>query len=87
MTKYILFQPLRFARRWDLSKFYVRYNTKHADSNLVWRVFDADKEYLVKDFLITVPMRGESSIENGVTKWNVCCEGTLRIDKGVAYIE
>jgi hypothetical protein len=53
----------------------------------VWRVFENEKEHLVKNFLITVPMTGESSVENGVTKWNVCCEENLRIHKGVAYIE
>ena len=70
-----------------MNKFYIRYNTKHDDSDLVWRVFENEKEHLVKNFLITVPMTGESSVENGVTKWNVCCEENLRIHKGVAYIE
>ena len=79
--------PLKSVRRWDLSKFYIRFNTKHGDSDLVWRVFEGEQEHLVKDFLITVPMRGESSIENGVVKWNVCCEGTLKIIDDVAYIQ
>jgi len=70
-----------------LSKYYIRYNTKHGDSDLVWRVFEGNKEYLVKDFLVTVSMRGESSVENGVIKWNVCCEGSLKIIDRTAYID
>lgn len=69
-----------------MSKFYIRFNTKHGDSDLVWRVFEDEVEHLVKDFLITVPMRGEATLENGVTKWNVTCEGTLKIVDNVAYI-
>jgi len=50
-------------------------------------VFEDEKEHLVKDFRITVPMYGESSVEYGVKKWNVACQGSLRIVDGVAYIE
>ena len=69
-----------------MSKLYIRFNTKHGDSDLVWRVFENEVEHLVKDFLITVPMRGESTVENGITKWNVACEGTLKIVDNIAYI-
>lgn len=69
-----------------MSKYYIRFNTKHGDSDLVWRVFEGDVEHLVRDFLITVPMRGESTVENGFVKWNVACEGTLRIVNDIAYI-
>ena len=69
-----------------MNKYHIRYNTKHGDSDLVWRVFNGDTEHLVRDFQITVPMRGESTVENGVVKWNVACEGTLRIVDDVAYI-
>jgi hypothetical protein len=70
-----------------LSKYYIRYNTKHGDSELVWRVIEGSHEHLVKDFLITVPMRGESTVEHGIVKWNVCCEGVLNIVNDVAYIQ
>lgn len=68
-------------------KYHVRFNTKHGDSDLVWRVFENGVEHLVKNFEIRVPMYGESTMENGVVKWNVACEGTMRIEDGIAYIE
>lgn len=70
-----------------MSKYHIRYNTKHGDSDLVWRVFEDGVEHLVKNFLIKVPMYGESTTENGVEKWNVACEGTMRIENNIAIIE
>jgi len=32
-------------------------------------------------------VRGESTLENGIQKWNVACVGTMRIVNGVAIIE
>jgi hypothetical protein len=52
----------------------------------VWRVIENGKEYLVKNFYITVPIQGESTIENGIQKWNVVCEGNMTIKDDVAYI-
>ena len=69
------------------NKYYVRYNTQHGESDLVWRVFENGKEHLVKNFYITVPMSGKSTLENGIQKWNVMCEGTMRIENGIAIIE
>jgi hypothetical protein len=68
------------------NKYYVRYNTQHGESDLVWRVFENGKEYLVKNFHITVPMCGESTLENGIQKWNVVCEGTMIIKDNIAFI-
>jgi hypothetical protein len=70
-----------------LNKYYIRYNTHHGESDLVWRVFENDKEYLVKAFYILVPVFGESTMENGVPKWNVACNGVINIKEGVAYIQ
>jgi hypothetical protein len=69
-----------------MNKYHIRYNTQHGESDLVWRVIENGKEYLVKNFYITVPMQGESTIENGIQKWNVVCEGTMNIKDDVAYI-
>jgi len=44
-----------------MNQYYIRFNTKHGDTDLVWRVFENDKEYLAdhpgvrKD--ITIPDR------------------------------
>jgi hypothetical protein len=65
----------------------IRYNTQHGESDLVWRVFENGVEHLVKNFEIQVPVRGESTLENGIQKWNVACVGTMRIVDGVAIIE
>jgi hypothetical protein len=64
----------------------IRYNTQHGESDLAWRVFEDDREYLVRDFYITVPMRGSSTIEHGIQKWNVQCQGNMQIIDDIAYI-
>jgi|TARA_R110000824_G_C15155388_1_gene671398 hypothetical protein len=43
----------------------------------VWRVFEGDKEYLVKHFRLDVP----SYSEQAGPDWNVTCEGKLQLDK------
>jgi hypothetical protein len=53
--------------------YHIRFNTKHNNSELVWRIFENSNEYLVKGFKISVPMFDETTIEDGITKWNVCC--------------
>ena len=70
-----------------MNKYHIRYNTKHGDSDLVWRIFENGQEHLVKNFRILVPMYGESTVEHGVVKWNVACEGVMRVQDGVAIIE
>jgi hypothetical protein len=69
------------------NKYYIRYNTKHGESDLVWRVFENDVEHLVKNFRIEVPMFGESTVEHGIQKWNVACEGYMTIIDNIAYIK
>lgn len=70
-----------------MNRYHLRYNTKHGESDLVWRVFENGTEYLVKNFYIETPMRGEATMENGLQKWNVCCEGFMTIVDNVAYIK
>lgn len=43
----------------------------------VWRVFEEEKEYLVKHVQINVPSYGEQS--DG--EWNIACQGTLVLDR------
>jgi hypothetical protein len=67
--------------------YHLRYNTHHGESDLVWRIFEDGVEHLVRDFRINVPMRGVSTMENGIKKWNVECQGVMRIQDDVAYID
>jgi hypothetical protein len=70
-----------------MNRYHIRYNTRHGESDLVWRVFENGTEYLVQNFHIETPMCGEASVEHGVKKWNVCCEGFMTIIDNVAYIK
>jgi hypothetical protein len=70
-----------------VNKYHIRYNTHHGESDLVWRIFENGQEHLVKDFRIAAVMYGEKTIENGVVKYNVCCQGHMKIVDGVAFIE
>ena len=69
-----------------MNTYHIRYNTQHGDSDLVWRIFENGQEHLVREFEILVPVRGESTVENGVTKWNVTCLGHMTIQLGRAVI-
>ena len=69
-----------------MNKYHIRYNTQHGNTDLFWRIFENGQEYLVKNFRVLVPMYGESTVENGVTKWNVACNGLMTIQDGVAII-
>ena len=69
-----------------MNKYHIRFNTNHAGSGLVWRVFENGQENLVKSFKITAPMFDEVTVENGAEKWSVCCYGYMTIKDGVAII-
>jgi len=69
-----------------MNKYLIRYNTQHADSDLVWRIFENRSEHLVRAFVITVPIYSESSLDNGIQKWNVACDGVMEIVDNIAYI-
>jgi predicted transcriptional regulator of viral defense system len=70
-----------------MNKYYIRYNTRHGDSDRVWRVFENGSEYLVTQLDIQVPVRSAKTIEDGVDKWNIYCEGIMEIIDGVAVIK
>ena len=69
-----------------MNKYHIRFNTRHNGSDLVWRVFENGQEHLVKSFKITAPMFDEVTVEDGATKWNVCCYGYMTIKDDVATI-
>jgi len=70
-----------------VNKYHIRFNHNHNGSGFVWRIFENGTENLVKAFRITVPMYDEQTIENGIEKWNVACEGKMTITDGKAIIE
>jgi len=48
----------------------------------VWRVFEGEKEYLLKHFILNVPSNSE--IEVNGQDWNVVCEGVMTIDRATS---
>lgn len=60
-----------------MSKFHVRFNTKHAGSGLVWRVFEDGVEHLATDVRILGETFTETTQEHGETKWNIACYGRI----------
>jgi hypothetical protein len=67
-------------------KFVIRFNKKHTGKHDVWRVFEGEKQHNVEHLAIDVPTRSNTTFEEGEMKWNICCEGVLRISDGTAYI-
>lgn len=59
-----------------MSKFLIRYNTKCGETCLVWRVIQDGEEKLASSLLIKSSVWSESSIDEGVLKWNIACVGT-----------
>jgi hypothetical protein len=67
-----------------MSKISIRFNKGRGQPGKgtvdhVWRVFSMDKEYLVKNFTLNVPSKGEK--EQYSEDWNVVCYGILTFDK------
>lgn len=65
-----------------MAHFRIRFNTTRGMKNRgsvdhVWRVFEDDKEYLVKHVVINVPSYGAKTGED----WSMCCEGVLTLDR------
>lgn len=67
-------------------RYHIRYNTKHGDSNLVWRIFEDGIESLAENIKIYTPVFSESTVENGIVKWNIACDGQLRWEGKTAII-
>jgi len=67
-----------------MSKFRIRFNKSRGQQGRgtidhVWRVFEDEKEYLFKHVKINVP--SYSNVDPSGGDWNICCEGTLIIDR------
>jgi hypothetical protein len=67
-----------------MNKYRIRFNKTRGQEGRgtvdhVWRVFEGNKEYLVKHFKINVP--SQSEIETNETDWNVVCYGVLTLDR------
>lgn len=65
----------------------VRYNKSRGQAGRgsvdhVWRIFDNDKEYVVKNVRINVPSWGAKTGED----WSICCEGVIAVDKETSTI-
>ena len=70
-----------------MNTYYIRYNTKHGDTDLVWRVFENGVEHLVRGIEIDTKVYGAQTWEHGASKWNMACHGVMNIVDGVAYIK
>jgi len=67
-----------------MNKYSIRFNQSRGQAGRgtmdhVWRVFENEKEYLFKHFVLNVPSSSEqdSTSEN----WNVTCQGIMTIDR------
>ena len=67
-----------------MNKYMIRFNKSRGQPNRgslehVWRVFEGDKEYLVKNFKINVSSSSEK--DKSSDDWNLTCEGYLTFDR------
>jgi hypothetical protein len=67
-----------------LNKYRIRFNKSRGQEGRgtvdhVWRVFENEKEYLVKHFVINVP--SQSEVDANGADWNVVCYGFLTLDR------
>ena len=67
-----------------MNKYRIRFNKSRGQEGRgtvdhVWRVFEGDKEYLVKHFKLNVP--SESEIETNGADCNVICYGVLTLNR------
>lgn len=69
-----------------MNKYHIRFNHDHNGTGLVWRVFENGVENLASSIKILAPVFDEVTVENGVTKWNICCYGYLTLEDGAAVI-
>ena len=65
-----------------MNKYHIRFNKTRGMENRgtmehAWRVFENGEEFLVKHVKINVPCHDE----NDGTDWNICCYGTMILDK------
>jgi len=70
-----------------MNKYLIRFNKSRGQPGRgslqhVWRVFENDKEFIVKNVVINVPSQSEIS-NNGMGNddWNIACNGYMILDK------
>lgn len=67
-----------------MNKYRIRFNKSRGQPGRgtmdhVWRVFEGEKEYLVKNFKLNVDSFSEK--ETNSEDWNVCCYGVLELNR------
>ena len=67
-----------------MNKYSIRFNQSRGQpgrgsSEHVWRVFENEKEYLLKNFVLNVPSISEKDAIS--ENWNVTCKGIMVIDR------
>ena len=70
-----------------MNKYLIRFNKSRGQPGRgsldhVWRVFENNREYIVKHVRINVPSHSETS-GNGIggDDWNIACTGVMTLDK------
>jgi hypothetical protein len=69
------------------NKYLIRFNKSRGQPGRgtldhVWRVFENEKEYIVKHVKISVPVHDEVSGDGrGNDDWNFCCYGFMTLDR------
>jgi len=69
-----------------MNTYHIRFNKSRGQPGRgslehVWRVFENGKEYLFKHVRITVSVHDEVTGDGVNQDWNMCCQGTMTIDK------
>jgi hypothetical protein len=70
-----------------MNKYLIRFNKSRGQPGRgslqhVWRVFEGDKEYIVKHVKINVPCQDEVSGDgHGNDDWNFACTAYMTLDK------
>jgi hypothetical protein len=70
-----------------MNKYRIRFNKSRGQEGRgtydhVWRVFENDKEYLVKNFKLNVTSESEKEINS--EDWNVICYGVMTLDRNTS---
>jgi hypothetical protein len=72
-------------------QFKLRFNTQHGNTDLYWRVFIGEDEYLVRSLRCMVPTESDASFDKkaGVIKFNMAgtCSEFIIDEKGEAFFK
>jgi hypothetical protein len=73
-----------------MNKYLIRFNKSRGQpgrgsKDHAWRIFEGDKEYIVKHVVLEVPCRDEISGDGlGNDDWNFACNAYMTLDKATA---